>query len=72
MFVKTMMKISEEDYNKLLQYSKEDKREDIYEFVVDMANNSSFKPCGYDFSNPSFYEEDGKYFVSWNRWSSCD
>ena len=68
MYIKTLKKISEEDYNKLLQYSKEE----VYEFVVDIANNSPFPPCGYGFSNPSFFEESGKYFVSWSRWGSCD
>ena len=72
MYIKTMIKISEEDYNKLFQYSKDNLYAEIYEYVAEIANKSSFPPCGYGFSNPSFFEEDGKYFVSWNRWSSCD
>ena len=68
MLIKTMIKISEEDYNKLLQCSKED----AYEFIANIANKSPFPPCGYGFSDPSFFEEDGKHFVSWKRWSSCD
>ena len=63
-----MMKISEEDYNKLLQLSKED----VYCYIAEIANKSPFPPCGYGFSEPNFFEENGAYFVSWKRWSSCD
>ena len=72
MFVKTKVKISEEDYNKLLQYSKNNLSSEVYDFISEIANNSMFPPCGYGFSNPEFFEEDGRYFVSWSRWHSCD
>lgn len=72
MFVKSIMKISRDDYSKLLQYSKNNLYSEISDFVENIANDSPFKPCGYGFSDPGFFEEDGKYFVSWKRWSSCD
>ena len=72
MFVKSIMNISKDDYNKLLQYSKDNLRSEISDFVENIANESMFKPCGYGFNDPGFFEENGKYFVSWNRWSSCD
>ena len=68
MLVKTIKNISEEDYNKLLKCSKEE----IYEFVLEIANNSMVKPCAYGFYSPRFFEENGRYFVSWERWDSCD
>ena len=68
MFVKTMMKISEDDYNKLLKCS----QEEVNDFVAEVAQNSPFPPCGYGFSSPNFFEENGRYFVSWERFGSCD
>ena len=68
MYITTVMNISEDYYNKLLQCSKED----AYCYIADITNKSPFPACGYGFSNPNFYEENGKYFVSWERWSSCD
>lgn len=69
MYIQSMIKISEEEYNKLLQLSKEE----AYVFMADIVDTrSSFPPCGYGFSNPSFFEENGNYFVSWRRWGSCD
>ena len=72
MYIKTMIKISEEDYNKLLKYSKDNLYAEIYEYVAEVANKSPFPPCGYGFNNPYFFEENGNHFVSWNRWGSCD
>lgn len=68
MFVKTMIKISEDDYNKLLQCSKED----AYCYIAEISNKSPFPACGYGFSDPEFFEENGKYYASWRRWGSCD
>ena len=68
MRITTVMKISEDDYNKLLQLSKED----AWIYIADVAENSPFPPCGYGFSDPNFYEENGRHFVSWKRWGSCD
>lgn len=68
MYIKTKIKISEVDYNKLLQCSKEE----MYDFIADIANKSPFPACGYGFSSPTFFEEDGEHFVSWMRWDSCD
>lgn len=68
MFIKTMMNISEEDYNKLLKCSKEE----VENFVAEVSNKSPFPACGYGLFSPSFFEENGKYYVSWERFSSCD
>ena len=68
MLVKTIRNISEEDYNKLLICSKEE----VKDFVLEIANKSPFPAFGYGFYSPNFYEEDGRYFVSWERWNSCD
>ena len=56
MYIKTKIKISEVDYNKLLQCSKEE----TYDFIADIANKSPFPACGYGFSSPTFFEEDGE------------
>ena len=72
MFITSVKNISEEDYNKLLQLSKDNLYSEISDFVSEIANKSLFKPCAYGFSSPNFFEEDGRYFVSWKRWDSCD
>jgi hypothetical protein len=68
MYITTVINISEDDYNKLLRLTKEE----AFCFMANVAEHSPFHPCGYGFNSPKFYEENGKYYVSWQRWSSCD
>lgn len=68
MYVTTKIKISENDYNKLIQRSKEE----IEDYVLNVAYKSPFNPCGYGFDNPSIFKEDGIYYASWKYWDSCD
>lgn len=68
MLVRTDIKITEEDYNKLRICS----QAEFYNYVEDIANNSAFPPCGYGFTSPNYFEKSGEYFISWGHWDSCD
>ena len=68
MFLTSRHKITEDDYNRLLQCS----RVEISDFVSEIANDSPYPPCAYGFSSPKVFKELGDYFVSWEHWSSCD
>lgn len=68
MYVTTKVKISENDYNKLLQRSKEE----IEDYVLNVAYKSPFSPCGYGFDSPKVFEENGICYASWRYWDSCD
>lgn len=66
--ITTKMEISKNDYKEIVQKP----RNEIEDFVINVAYNSPFPPCGYGFESPSIFEEDGKYYVSWKRYDSCD
>ena len=68
MLVKTQVKITKEDYSKLLVSS----YAEVSDYVSDVANESMSPPCAYGFLSPSYYEKDGEYFVSWKHYDSCD
>ena len=68
MYITTKIKISENDYNKLLQRSKEE----IEDYVLNVAYKSPFNPCGYGFDYPSIFKEDDICYASWKHWDSCD
>ena len=66
--VTTKVKITEEEYNKLLQLS----REEVRDYIANSAVKSSYHPAGYGFYCPMFYMQGEEYFVSWEHYTSCD
>ena len=68
MFIQSQQEIIKEEFEYLQDC-------DIKEFnkaIENIATNSPWHPCAYGFSNPSLLFKDGKYFVTWKRWDSCD
>ena len=66
--IKIKREISETNYIKLMQRTKEQ----INDYVLNAANNSTLPPCGYGFYNPQICKEDGKYYATWECYDSCD
>ena len=67
-YIKTQIEIPENDYNKLIQRTKED----IEDYVLNIAYKSSYHPCGYGFSYPKVFKEDDICYASWMHYDSCD
>ena len=68
MLVKTTVKISQEDYDKL-QISN---LAAFYDYAESLAEKHGYPPQGYGFSSPIYYAKDGEFFVSWMHSDSCD
>ena len=68
MLTTTKVKITEDEYNKLLQCSNEEARD----YIADIAVKSAFHPAGYGFYAPMFFKQGDEYFVSWEHYNSCD
>lgn len=68
MLVTTKVKITEDEYNKLLQCSKEE----IRDYIENIATKSALNPAGYGFYAPLFFMQANEYFVSWEHYDSCD
>ena len=70
-YIKSKAEITEEEYNRI-NAIKED-RKTFHEMIEDIAYRKGFHPNAYGCELPmSVYEENGKYYASWNRWDSCD
>ena len=41
-------------------------------YIEKLTLNSPYPSCGYGFFNPKIIHEDGTYYASWGRFSSCD
>jgi hypothetical protein len=71
-YIKSIAEITEEEYNKLITVQDND-RKTFHEMIEDISYKKGFHPNAYGCELPMrVYEEDGKYFASWNRWDSCD
>ena len=66
--VTSKVKIKEEDYRKYSNCSKEE----IEEFIYNIAVDSSYCPQGYGFYGCWLTEENGEFFAVWKHWHSCD
>ena len=72
MYIKMEYKISEEKYNKLIELKNTNTKE-FHEGIEEIACSSPFPPNAYGCEIPmDVFEKDGKYYASWNRYSSCD
>lgn len=70
--IKSVKEINEEEYNILIALKNKDQAA-FCVMIENIAYKSPFSPSGYGCELPmSAYKEDGKYFVSWYRWDSCD
>ena len=67
-YVKSKVKIPEDDYNKLIKRSKEE----IEDYVMNVAYNSLFQPCAYGFYLPMIFKENGICYASRGHYDSCD
>ena len=64
--------ITKETYDKLL-ILKNTNMADFHKCIEKIADSSSYPPNAYGCEIPiKVYEENGKYYASWSRWSSCD
>lgn len=45
---------------------------DFYDYINNEAVHSPYHPAGYGFESPKILNKDGKYFVTWTHWDSCD
>ena len=71
-FIKSIIEITEEEYNKLVVLENGNGKA-FREMIEDIAYRSPFSPNGYGCELPmEIYEENEKYFASWHRWDSCD
>lgn len=68
MLVTSKVKITEDEYNKLLKCSKEEVRN----YIADIAEKRMWYPAGYGFYAPMFFKQADEYFVSWEHYDSCD
>jgi hypothetical protein len=68
MFITTKVKITEEEYNKLLKCS----RDEVEDYISDVAVKHLWNPAGYGFFRPMFFMQANEYFVSWEHYDSCD
>lgn len=68
MYISSTKEITKEQF----EYLKNCNVKDFYAFIENEAINSPFPPMGYGFSNPNVFCKDGKYFIIWQRWDSCD
>ena len=68
MFVESVIEITKYDYKKLLAGS----YSDIYSYVLERSNNSPYPACGYGFYSPRILQKEGKYYISWQHFDSCD
>ena len=68
MFVQSQKEITKEQF----EYLQDCDIKEFYNFIENEAVNSPFPPCGYGFESPGLLFKDGKYFVSWKRYDSCD
>ena len=68
MIVTSKVKITEEEYNNLLQCSKEE----VSDYIVNIATKRMWYPNAYGFYAPMFFKQADEYFVSWEHYDSCD
>lgn len=71
-YIRTVAEINEEEYNKLIAIERSNTKV-FHEMIEEIAYKSPFSPNAYDCTVPmEVFELSGKYYVSWNRWDSCD
>lgn len=71
-YIRTVAEVNKEEYNKLIAIERKDVKA-FHEMVEEIAYKSPFKPNAYDCTSPmEVFELSGKYYISWNRWDSCD
>ncbi len=64
--------ITKEKYDELVKLRDTSTRE-FFKEIEKISDNSSYPPNAYGFQLPiKVFEEHGKYYASWVRWSSCD
>ncbi len=68
MLITVKRKITEDEYNKLLQCSKEE----VNNYILEIASKSVLNPAIYGFYRPLFFKQADEFFVSWERYDSCD
>ena len=68
MLVTARREITKKQYIDLQSYS----FKEINDFVLSEAEKSMLNPCAYGFYNPGVIKKDGKYFVTWDHYDSCD
>ena len=68
MLITSKVKITEEEYNRLLKLQKEE----VKDYIAGVAVKSAFHPAGYGFYTPMFYKQGDEHFVSWEHYASCD
>lgn len=66
--IKMKVEISEKDYDELARRN----MKEVADYVLNIACQSTFHPCGYGFYSPIVYKEDGKCYASWGCYDSCD
>lgn len=71
-YIRTIKEINKDKYNELLILQNSNIKS-LHEAIEEIAFSSPFPPNAYECTIPmSVYEENGKYYVSWHRWDSCD
>ena len=66
--MKTMVEITEQEYNKLYYADKKQ----IRESASDAAIEKGYHPAGYGLFNPRIEKTENKFYIAWDRLSSCD
>lgn len=64
---KEWMPISEQEYMQLKSHPIS-----IDDFALNQAEHSKYPPAGYGFFNPCVEEKDGKQYLTWFHYESCD
>ena len=68
MLVTSKVKITEDEFNKLLECSKEEVRD----YIADIAVKRMWHPAGYGLYRPMFFKQADECFVSWEHYDTCD
>lgn len=71
-YIKTIMEINKDVYYKLIILQNTNVK-CFHKAIEEIAYLSPFPPNAYECTIPMcVYEENGRYYVSWHRWDSCD
>ena len=64
--------ITKEKYDELIKL-KDTNAIEFFKKIKEIADSSYFPSNAYGFDIPiKVFKENGKYYASWSRWSSCD
>ena len=71
-YIRTMYEVSKDKYDKLITIERKNTKK-FHKMVEEIAYKSPFPPNAYDCAVPmEVFQLSGKYYVSWNRWDSCN